>query len=475
MGSAALPTILQAAEAEGDSFPRSLLLDIAARIGDPRARPALERQLTSTDPVLREAGLDGVGRLGLAASAPALRAAMAQLPARETFVRLQFLEALYRVGEVQALGEVVEIGKSDSDNRLFAAGILLRHPPLRAALGIATPYEEDSFELVDDDLLLPAAEEWYLESVLGQPSPWRQRVPVEFTPPCAAAKCEALGVLGKTVADGNDDFSNLRVLAVDPAIDAADGVRSLTVLQGAGHGRGLSLCIWQPGVDAVRCHVICVRLLDEARSTVPGDRWALSYRTFTMTSSRYLELIAGLRTVLEARLVPWWHGLAFSFSSSWASGDFVTVIQGLDAPERTRYCGYPRSSLRSHYEALRAATCWHDRFLDGLEDAAETEPTPESQQLFSAYFRSELSHWRAWWWVRMLGMAAACGDATLREPLAGFLTPEFTDVEESAQGTAWAAATALASITGVELRFAADGSVRPIAAVAAAYRELLAH
>lgn len=474
MGPRALPTILYVVEAEGDPWVCYQLMQIAARIGDPCARPALERLLQSPDSLLREGAIDGIGRLGLRESSPALRAAVAKLASEEKFVRLQFLEALYRVGDMQALGEVIEIGKSDRENRFFAAHVLLRHAPLRAALGFTAPYREGGFELFDEELFLPAAEEWYVENVLGEPSPWRQQVPEEFTPPCAAAKRDALALLVKAVADGNGDFSNLRVQAADPAIRDADGERSLVVLSGAGHGQWLAVGIWQPEADAVRCHYYSVTRHDGARSAFPNDCWDATYRTVNLPRSRYLELVAGLRAILEARLVPWWHGT--DCGDMWSSYNFVTDIQGLGSPEPSRFCGYECSAERLQFEALRAAERWEWQFLDGLKAAAKAEPTPAARRLFSEFFRSELPHWKSWWWVRdrMLGMAAECGDDTLREPLATFLTPEFTQARKGDPQTASVAATALAKITGVDLRFGADGSARPIVEVAAAYRELLA-
>ena len=474
MGALALPTILHVVETTPDSWTRSRLIDIAGRIGDPRARPLLERLLRSPDRDAQSEAIDAIGRLGIPESLPALRELLATLPPEAGLTRVRVFEACLRVGELSVIGDLLHIALTDRDQRFSAICVLLRHPPLRAALGLA-PYHGQNLEFVDRVTFVRAADEWYRETVLAQPSPWRPKTP-EFTPPFAAEKAAAFASLEQAVRGDNDEHCNLRVHARDPRITAEDGERTLTLISGWGHGSSLAIWVWRPGGEVVRGHRFVLQGRAQ-RTGFPEDLGAVGYATVTIAPSEYRSLVAGLRTTVEAKLMAWWAGP--TRGSSFSSANFTISFAGLDGTSPTRFCGYKGSSDRLRYAGLRAATGLHDRFTEGKPLAA-TDLTPQAKHLFSELFRREQSAWAAggdsWWWVRerMVSMARDCGDDTLREPLAQYLAPEYVSAPHSRSRTAAKAVTALAAITGTDLRFAADGTPRPVAEVAAAYRELLA-
>lgn len=481
MGPAALPTILQVLEDGGRYERQRRLMMAAVRIGDPRARAELEQLLRSRDPEISYCAVQAVGLLGLRESLPALRAVLAGLDPGAASERLDVLHAMYLAGDQQVIGEVIQIAASHPEVRWLACHVLLVHPPLRRALGYpqadvpirfgTEPPLPGDLEVGNDELFWRAADEWYRENVLGQPSPWRPAAMECFDPPCAAAKRAALTSLLEAVARDNDDITNLRVHPVDPSIGEADSRRELRITIGYGHDQSLAFHVWQPGAGSVEWHTFLVEAV-KARSAFPRDCWKAKYEVRTIPSARYLELIAGLRTILEAKLEPWWHGPSVAASGS--SMDFVVSIQGLGAPEPTSFCGYRGSAVRPRYAGLLAACLWCSRFREGAGEVSQGPPTAAAKLVFSRAFRSELPLCREWWWVidRMLGLAASFGDETLREPLAGLLamTRKGKRVDPAAEG----AATALAAITGVDLRFASDGKPRPLEDVAAAYLQLLA-
>ncbi len=333
-------------------------------------------------------------------------------------------------------------------------------------------------EFINDEVkVLRAADEWYRESVLGQESPWREPPITAFTQPYADSKRAALAQLLASVHKDNEHYGVMRVRAVDPTITAADGQRRLTVMTGSGHGQGLSLWVWQPDGAIVRGH----RFLFErgaARSDFPEDCDGIRYGTVSLDADTYLNLIAGLQTILQAELIPWWSGPEHWRRSSCAN--FVVSIGGLRQPEQPplQYCGYDTSSAWRNFAPLLAAAAWHHGFVSDPDAIAMQPAAAASRPVFCDAFLQTQPSWSndsSWWWVRerMLLMARDCGDSTLLVPLAAFLAPRFSNGGSSEGRTAAIAVSAIAAITGNDLRFADDGKPRPIADVAADYLERL--
>lgn len=473
LGPGAVPTLLHVAAATDDEWERGLLLDIVARIGDPAAREALEGFLSSTFPGARSAALDAVGRLGCAESLPILRQVLERWPASE---RMAVLEAMYRVGDHDVIAEALRIGLADNERRFDAAQLLLRHEPLRKALGIEQPFREGEWDFVDDALFLPAADEWYRETVLGQTSPWRSVLGEALAPPFLAAKQEALQRLVDRIRSGNALGNELRVRAEDPIATDDDGRRLVWLVTGEGHQGGLSIQAWTAEVDAMVCHEFELAWVP-ARTRFPEDHTSVVCRRISLPMARYRELIVGLRTVLEAELVPWWSG-----PDSWiacSSCNFVVSLGGVDAPgaPRQRFCGYEGSFERVRYEKLRAAARWHREFVARHGAAAPVGVTPEAKRCFSAIFLAELPAWTADdWWVmdRMVAMARDLGDASLLAPLAQMVEPSSSPPSPSRQRLVAAAVNALAAISDVDARFHPDGTPRSVGDVAAIYHQRFA-
>lgn len=477
LGPGALPTILHVAETTDDAWTRDLLIDVAGRIGDPSARPRLERLLGARSASTASEAVEALGRLGSAESIPALRAALAE-HGEVDFEGLHLLETLYLCGEQSALGEVLAVGLAHPEHRFYAAQILSRHQALRDALGFEGPYRD--YEFIDEELFFPAAEEWYREAVLGEPPRCRVTLQAEFSEPHRAEKRSAWELLRQACEDGNDPRSHVRVSPVDPPSYSAGRVRPLSVITGHGHAHYcLDVLAWRAEPDGrVRAHRFRLRR-SEPRSVFPEDLGEVTYATATFDAEDHGGLVAGLRTILSAELTRWWSGPGLG--SMWSSGNFTVVLHGLGADVTPmRFCGYPTSDNRVERLAPAAARDWLHDYLAERPPFREAEPDAAARAVFTAIFRREQLQWGSarsldWWWVRerMVMLAGAFGDDTLPRRLAAYLAPEYTGGPRSSLRVTAMACNALAALTGKDLRFGPDGAPRRVREVAADYRALL--
>lgn len=470
MGRDPLPTILQVAERTQDHETRDLLIKVAGRMGDSRARPVLIRFLGAEEPNTVSEAIDALGRLGGAESLPALRRLLVRDRAAPTdsLRELQVLGAMLRCGDENVVGDVLAIADA---NRHYAADILTRYQPLRDALGFEGPYVEGGGTFFDMTLFFLAVEEWYRDAVLGEP---RAATRVDFSQPFREAKRAAWASLVQACEE--ETSPTVRARAVDPTSTATD---ALTVISGTGHGQSLDVLAFRTEAGG-RWRVHQFRFdRGPPRSAFPEDEADVGYSTVTFDASAYAGMLAGLRTILNAKLSPWWSGPGRCFMRS--IDEIVVCFRGSEEPGCTpaRFCGYPGSENRTEYLAPCVALEWTRRCLSTCPPLISGKADAVAKAVFSEVFRSEQPQWgspgKDWWWVRerMVALAAALGDDALRGPLATYLGSECVDGQASLSRTAALACNALASITGRELRFAPDGSPREVREVAARYLALL--
>jgi hypothetical protein len=471
MGSTAVPVLLDAVLHRDDAWVRSIAIEVLGRIGDVRGRPALEQMLVrSHGPGASRDHFDdavaALGRLASPASLPLLRAQLATVPRSR---RIAVLDAIRRCGDTSVIGEVLHLGYTDPEVRNEAIRVLEQHPPLRRALGLT-----DERGCYEDDQFLKAASEWHHEDLLGKPLPWRPWAS-QFTEPFATVKEAAFAALEEHVGK-DQEFGRLRVYPIDPKLTDEHVRRDLTLITGYGHSHGLSVHLWCAEQDPV----VGYRLTfsnGSTRSASRDDSGGVRCTRMTLARDAYAGVIAGMHTMLTAKLTRWWDGPEQIGLLSTA--DFVVAVGGMDVRDTSprRYCGYPATGARIQYAALEAAAAWHrERIAERVGGTAQAI-TEDIRRRFAALFVAEQSLWNSdWWWVRerMVAMAGYAGDRTLLRPLATYLQPKFARGESSELRTATAAIHALAALTGSDLRFAADGRPRPIAEAAEAYLALLA-
>lgn len=472
-GRDALPTILQVAETTQNEGTRDLLIDIAGRLGDPRARPLLVRFLGSEEPNTVSVAIGALGRLGGAESLPALRELLSGTESRaDSFRRLQLLEALLRCGDESVLGEVLAMGLAGQRSE-YAAEILTRHQPLRDALGFEGPYREGAGGFFSTALFFPAAEEWYRAAVLGEPP---VATTASFSEPDREAKQAAWELLSRVCEEGNDRCSHVRLRAVDPAASPAGPAPDVTVISGSGHAFSLDLIAFRAeDGDCWRVHEFRYRR-GPPRSSFPGDEAEMVYSTGRLDGPAYRALVAGLRTILAAQLSPWWAGPAHC---DWSSTDSVVAcLRGLERPDGApvSFCGYRGSMGRIAQLVPVAAVEWVWGSLSALPPLSREQADPRARRVFSEVFRTELPVWAHGGWVheRLLGLARDSGDETLQAPLATYLEAVVSGRAPPDSRPAAQACTALAAITGNELRFTAAGRPRSVSEVARDYLALLA-
>lgn len=471
LGGDALPTLLHLTEAIDDDAIRELLLVACSRLDDGRALPLFVRLLQAKDVQLQSAALAAIVRAGRPQALPALRA---RLPQVEPSDQIELLEAMLRLGDPSGIGELLRLGFGDARLAYKAADALTWHSPLRRHLGFPRATKTDGYESVGDvALLLPAADEWYREQVLGEASPWRATGEELLQPPFVEAKRAAFDLLQRQIEKENWGSSVLRLQIVESSLAPPDLQRELQVLSSGGHEGGLVMHVWRPDGDVVVGHRFRMSAA-RVHSRFPADDVVAGYSRVRLPTSAYAELVVGLQTVLSTRLVPWWSGPGSG--GSFGSRNFAIGVRGIGASPR-RYSGYTTSWNRTDYEPLLAAVAWYDRYVREHGVADDVELDAEAKRLFSACFRAEQPLWDdKWWWVRerMVGMARDAGDVTLLEPLGKYLTPAFRKGQHSEQRTAYAAVNSLAAILGVDRRFGPDGMPLPIDMAAAAYERALA-
>lgn len=463
-GADAVPTLLDMLPSVADGWPRRMLVEVLGRSGDPRAREPLERLLGAGERDVAETALEAVGRLGQPASIPALRALQSR-PDHGGFGAAELLAAILRVGDDTMVEPLVDLGLAAAGSRSVAVDALVRHVPLRAALGMR---EVPRF-LSDDDLFLRAAKEWLLER-RGEPSPWKPAPSFRFAEPFAAEKQAAFALI-KTA---HRPQGGVRYVPVDVTTTGDVPELPVAVLYCWGHARGIGLDVWQPRGATVRLHRFGM-VHGKAHSAFAGDTMQAEYAVAEVPAVVLQRVLAGMRAALAARVLAWWNGPELAVW--WSSSDFGVVLSGIVAGDAApSFCGYEDSYNLLRCAGLQAARDWHLRIVG--ETACESVPVgDDGRRLFCDQWRRCTAPWSddSWWFVRerMVAMAGAFGDVSLVPDLRTFLDPRFAEGKDSAARTAANACTALAALTGVERRFEIDRAPRKVADAAQDYREVL--
>jgi hypothetical protein len=382
--------------------------------------------------------------------------------------------ALLKGGDRRAIGEIVALSKGATDTDVWtAADVLSQDPTLRAALGFQGPYREHSIGMYDRALLLNAAEEWYFENVLRAPSPHRPPENPEFSEPYGEAKRSAWNTLAALCADPRSPPPVVRCRPVDRAVQAPDLETPLLWMTGSGHGHTLEVTLFRPEVPVVRAYRFTFAY-SRKRSAFPEDSHVSAFRCAEMPLETYGSLIAGMRTILEAEVSPWWSGPNAGLSGSTA--DFVALLRspGRELPWGLEFCGYPSSDTKPLRIRLSAASGWFREFEKTALAWGDASPDDPARRAFSEVFADlkDTVRMQFWWWVheRMLALARDFGDESIVPAIASFLS-EGKPEDAGERRRLCRAINALARLTGVDLRFAADGSARPLEDVLRDYRE----
>lgn len=306
-----------------------------------------------------------------------------------------------------ALGDGLE-----EDDRSYAVELLTRHPPLRRALGFdgRTEEEDGPICVLGDEAtrFFRAVDEWYHDELLRKPSPHRPPAEPEFGEPCAVAKRAAWRTLVQGCESEGDPYAQFRAWPSDPVVTDADAWRTVTVVRGAGHGGNLEVLVLQPAAYGARCHRFehqgpSIHRSMEARGL--GNRCA----TASLSPIRYLELVAGLRTILEARVVRWWSGPGMGSCSS--TGNFAITFTGLgpDPTGAASFSGYPSSENLEQRLKPVAAWVWLDAFLAAHATFEPAGTDTEARRAFAEVCQRRRTgpHDDAWW---VEGRLANLGD-----------------------------------------------------------------
>lgn len=475
LGVDALPTMLHIVTSTDDAPTRHVLLAAMGRVRDDRALAAFERLLDAKDGGVRRAAMAALGGLG---SAEALRALRHRPDYAEAADRVALRKARLRLGDVDAVPELLRLGFSDPDLESSVAEALAWHAPLRRAARLEGAPSESSGQFSDDRLFLRFADDWYHRVVSQQRSPWESTDPDSIGPPFATARRDAFRMLldcmgmsgvpmrAKTPSQG-PEFAQRPALRALLANHHSHGT-VLRVLLAETHGETSVLHVfqWYPFGPKIR---------------FPGDNQGSFYACREMATSAYDELVAGLHTILDAKVEPWWQG-PWSSSVGWSSQEAV-AIDGITATSRRACFSGVGSSEPDPAITLQAASKWFDRMLERHARVMVTVCSPATRATFSAWFREQflvwqgepvMTSWDGWLCQQVVAMAAEAGDASLVVPLRQFLATRYRVGGGYGVPAAASAVNSLARLTGIELRYAVDGTARPLDVVASAYERLLA-
>lgn len=466
LGKAAVPTLLDLLPTRTEEWILSGLLEALGRSGDARACAPIEDLLQSPSRDVAQSALDAVERLAQTTSIPVLRSLLAR-PDRGGFGRARLLGALLRVDDETALEPLIELGLAMENERWTAVQALLHHKALRTGLGMRemphSPF------VADEEQFLRAAQEWAVER-RGARSPWREAADFVFSAPFADEKQQGFELARKAA----DSAATVRCVPVDVVLAVEVPSAPLAVLSCWGHGHGLTLDVWEPRAQTARLHRFSVRYGDP-RTTFAEDVLKPHYERAEVPMLALQRVTAGMRAALASRIIPWWHS---DPASSFSSSNFGIVLLGTASPDAMpAFCGYANSGDAPRYAPLEAARDWH---LRAARDAACTVATPDeaTRALFADHWLRSLPRWdhdEHWWFVRerAVALAGAFGTAALVPHLRPYLDPRYAAAGSSLGRTAARACTALATLTGVDRRFDANGSPRPTADAAQEYRAQL--
>lgn len=324
---------------------------------------------------------------------------------RCAFGRFRILDALYQVGDHRVIADALPIALEDVPDdydRSCAIELLTRHPPLRQALGFDGWNEDEDGPIciLDDDapLFFRAVDEWYHDDVLRKPSPHRPPAEPGFGEPCAMAKRAAWRTLAQGCESEGDPYAQFRAWPSDPVVTDADAWRTVTVTRGSGHGGDLEVLVFRPAATGVRCHRLehqgpSIHRSMEERGM--GNRYATAW----LSPTRYLELVAGVRTILEAKLVRWWSGPGMGCLCS--TGNFAIAFTGLgaDPTDSVGFCGYPSSDDLEQRLRPVAARAWLDEFLAAHATFEPAGIDADARQAFAeaGHLRQAEAVNDAWW------------------------------------------------------------------------------
>lgn len=476
LGGDALPTLLHLTEATHDDVTLHMLLAAIARIDGTRALSACKRLLGVGDGALRRAAMAALVGVG---SAEALRMLKDQPDYAEAVDRIELRKARLRLGDGDAVPELLRLGFSDPKLEEPVAQALAWYAPLRQAARFEDPPSESSGPSFDEGLFLRFADDWYHRVVLHQRSPWASTAPDAIGPPFATARRDAFRMLLDCMGMSGVPM-RAKAPSQGPEFAQRPALRAL-LAEHHSHGTVLRVLLAETHGEASVLHVFQWYPL-RSKIRFPGDNQGCFYSCREMTTAAYDEVVAGLHTILEAKMEPWWEGPWSSFSSS--NSQRAVAIDGITATARRAcFSGVGFSSEPDPAVTLEAASRWFDLMLERHAPVTMTVCSPAARTAFSAWFREQflvwqgepaMTSWEGWLRQQVVAMAADAGDASLVVPLRHFLDARYRDGGRYGVPAAASAVNALARLTGIELRYEADGKARPLGVVAGEYERALA-
>jgi hypothetical protein len=355
------------------------LLGVLGAIHAKEARPFLESFLTDRvhDHVYTQRGnehfltaAEALGTLGDTEALPALRECIPE----DNDEKVGVLGARLRLGDESSIPELLRIGLAIPGEAQTVTSKLLALPKLRERLGfkkenmewdlgneeVFLRAEEERCHLEVLRVFLRAADEWYHVEVLNQPSPYQSPAEPAFQEPFKGEKEMAWrGLYSKCT---NDDLAKVQIQPVDPVSSETDAGVPFFFVLGRFPGNTMNVFLFLPEPGGARFLQFSSIGPDIRLGRPPEESYVRWEQHSFLPESLYRGLLAGLRTILESQMIPWWDGPRHS--SSVRREQLAVHIQGLPGPsggKAQKYAGLLVSDCIEYVKLVSA-----ERFLQDL-------------------------------------------------------------------------------------------------------------
>lgn len=428
------------------------------KLGDKiSARIAFEEYLKTGLDRFRYDVIENISDLGFKELIPVLKGQLKNLkPENDEYFQIH--KCLLKLSDSSFLGELINLGLHLKIHQMEVIDALNSFQPIRDRFRSLENGEYIGL-LIEDELILKAIDEWYHEKILKKPSPYESTKEPQFSEPYALEKKNAWNFLLQVMSKNTFNPLGLRVHFNDIKIAELDFQLEITLISGAGHGGSMNIYVCSPKLNEVEMFQFSYSIR------------AKEFDCFSkkMDIKSYKELIIGLKTILNARIEPWW-----SDSSHYrirSTANFIISFVGLlnESTEITGYCGHLRADSEIDYIKLVAAEKLFREICKIENFTAESEVLPEARSIFSKVFVQALNN-RYHGWVRscLIDMSSEFGDKHLIEFLIKILTNAYT---EKKNNLASSAIDAISKISKKDFRYKEDGSLKDIDSIVKDYIE----
>lgn len=437
------------------------------------ARLAFEKYLMTGKKEFRTISIEAILELGFKESIPILKMLEVNkdLSEEEYFL---VKKALLTLGEVSVLGDLIEMGLQTKIHRDQIMDVLYEYKPIIEIFNSYVFEHVKHVKLIDKDIFLRIVDEWYHDTILKKPSPYRPPIEVIFPMPFSEEKLSAWQLLKEECAKNMNDNSVFRIFPPDPLVADFDFQREIIMIEGNGHGGSLNIYICHPELEKVKIYLFSYKINRKQNANGIYES-VTSIKICSLDKIYFEELVSRLRVILDSKLVFWWGNLYIKTSNNFTISFFGL---GKNDADIFSFCGFQSSGAKINYLKLFVAK---NQFLDFLQNKELDDVDKEDleyKKTFSRVFIQLLNKWtvqkeNSWVQDRMMKLACEFGDETLISPIKILIEEKFKRGDYRVGINECDAIDTLAKLTKTDFRFDTNGTRKNIEIVVREYLEFL--